>query len=263
MKEILIAVAVVGGTGLVFGCLLAFASMIFYVKQDERVTKIIEVLPGANCGSCGYAGCGAYAEAVVNGLAPVNGCSVGKGAVAQSIATVMGVEAGAVQDLKAKVMCAGNYNHAHYKYEYVGINDCLALSKLAGGSKSCPNGCLGMGTCTTVCQFGAISVQDGVAVVDEEKCTGCGACVRMCPKQVIALIPKDSPIQLNCSNTEKGAFANKHCSSSCIACRICERTCTHDAIHVENNLVRVDYEKCVGCGECAAKCPHHVIGIRN
>lgn len=261
MKEILLAVAIVGGTGLVFGCLLAFASMIFRVDQDERVSKIMEVLPGANCGACGFAGCSAYAEAVVNDGAAANLCGVGKGAVAQSIASIMGVEAGEVKELKAKVMCAGNYNSAKFKFEYVGVKDCLAASKLAGGVKACPNGCMGMGTCQTVCKFGAISIVDGVAVIDEEKCVGCGACVRKCPKQIIALIPKNSPIAVHCSNTEKGAYANQHCAASCIGCRQCERACPNEAIHVEDNLVKVDYDKCIGCGACAAKCPHKVITV--
>ncbi len=262
MNEIISAVLVVGGTGLIFGCLLAFASMVFHVKQDDRIDKISEILPGANCGACGYAGCNAYASAVVNDGAPVNACSVGKVAVSRAMASIMGVEAGSeAVSLVAHVMCSGDCNVAPRKFNYMGIPDCTSLVTVAGGDKECPNGCLGLGSCVSVCPFGAIAIKDGLAVVDSSKCTGCGKCVRKCPKQVITLVPANSKVFVNCSNTEKGGVAAKHCKASCIGCKICEKACIHDAIHINNNLATVDYNKCVSCGECAEKCPKHAIGI--
>lgn len=259
MKEIISAVLVVGGLGLIFGCLLAFAYKVFYVKEDERIERINEVLPGANCGACGYAGCSAYASAVVNDGAPVNACIVGKVNVAQSIANIMGVGVGSVESLVAKVHCAGDCDASHKKYTYMGVPDCISLSRLTFGDKDCPHGCLGLGTCMSVCKFDAIHIENGVAVVDTEKCTGCGSCVRKCPKQVIALVPKEKTVFVKCSSTEKGAVANKQCTASCIGCKMCEKTCPAGAMTVENNLAVIDYNKCIDCGACVKVCPKHAI----
>jgi electron transport complex protein RnfB len=263
MNGILAAVAVIGGIGLVFGCLLAFASIIFQVKTDERVEKIISVLPGANCGACGYAGCSAFAQAVAKGDAPVNGCAVGKQKVSSQIADIMGTDAViSVEKKVAKVLCNGNCNNAANKYEYYGIEDCVAASRLAGGAKMCPNGCLGLGTCIRHCKFGAISLVDGIAVVDSEKCTSCGMCVQACPKHIIELVPEKNASWVLCSNTEKGAFTRKYCTVGCIGCRMCEKNCPAGAIHVENNYAKIDYTKCIGCGACAEKCPAKAIHFK-
>ncbi|MBP3360812.1 MAG: RnfABCDGE type electron transport complex subunit B [Clostridia bacterium] len=263
MKEIIIPVLIVGGLGLLFGLLLAFASYIFAVKQDDRVEKISKVLPGANCGACGYAGCAAYAAAVVENGAPVNACSVGKAAVAEKVADIMGVKAEAAAERVAHVKCRGTCENTTAKYDYVGVQDCTALSKLAGGQKHCRNACLGFGTCTTVCAFDAISVHDGVASVNEELCTGCGACMGVCPHHVIELIPKSAKVRVNCSNIEKGQSANRHCKASCIGCRMCEKVCESDAIHVSDNVASIDYSKCTFCGKCSEKCPKKVISIKD
>lgn len=259
LQSILIAAAVVGGTGLVFGLILSIASFVFEVKKDERAEKVLAELPGANCGACGYAGCSAYADAVVLNGAPVNCCSVGKAPVAKKISEIMGVDAGEVVEKVAHVMCSGNCANVVYKYEYDGKRDCVSEAQLAGGAKACPSGCLGLGTCTTVCKFGAISVQDGVAVVDENKCTACGQCLRACPKSVIHFVPKNNNQRVVCHNPEMGKYVNQYCKSGCIGCKICEKNCPFDAIHVENNFAVIDYDKCKNCGICVQKCPRHVI----
>lgn len=259
MSEILIPVLVIGGLGLLFGLLLAFASVIFAVKQDERIDKILEALPGANCGACGYAGCSAYAGAVVNNGAPVNACPVGKQAVAEKIADIMGVNADGMLLRVAHVKCRGNCNNTEPKYDYVGESSCLALSKLAGGAKHCRNACLGYGSCVEVCAFDAISVKDGVAEVDIDKCEGCGACVGICPHNVIELIPTTVKVKINCSNKEVGKAANKHCKASCIGCKMCEKVCEFGAITVNDNCATIDYTKCTACGKCVEKCPKKVI----
>lgn len=260
--NILLSVAIVGGIGLIFGCLLTFSSFIFAVEKDERVDKIIEALPGANCGGCGYAGCAAYAEAVVRDGAPLNGCSVGKAAAAEKIAEIMGAEAEAAVSKTARVMCKGTCGSSADRFEYSGVEDCRAAARLGGGQKECPNGCLGFGTCARVCPFGAITVSDGAAVVDEEKCTACGSCIKVCPKHIIELVPSESAHWVECSNTERGAAVNKYCSVGCIGCKMCEKVCPAEAIRVENNLARIDYSLCVGCGACAEKCPKGVIHIK-
>ncbi len=262
MKEILFAVAVVGGLGLLFGFLLSFASVVFAVKTDDRIEKITETLPGANCGACGFAGCSAYADAIVKNGAPVNCCSVGKAPVAAKIGEIMGVEAGEVEECTARVMCGGVLNLANRKYEYMGIKDCVAASKLSGGAKECPYGCLGLGTCVSHCKFGAIEVIDGVAVVDEEKCQACGMCLRSCPKGIIEFVPKTNKEWVLCKNRDRGVLANKYCKVSCIGCKMCEKICPTGAVTVTDNLAHIDYTKCVSCGKCAEKCPRKIIKIR-
>ncbi len=258
MNSIIAAVAVVGGCGLIFGILLSVASFVFKVEKDERAERITEVLPGANCGACGYAGCGAYADAVIEG-APVNKCSVGKKAVADKIAEIMGVAAGEVEEMVAFVGCGGDCAHAKNKYEYEGEQSCVHAAKLAGGAKACPSGCLGLGTCVGTCPFGAISVHDGVAVVDPDKCTSCGKCIKACPKKLIRLIPKKKVPKVMCSNPEMGKFVNRYCDVGCIGCKLCEKNCPFGAIVVEDNHAKVDFEKCKSCGICAKKCPRNVI----
>ena len=259
MSEIIIPVLVIGGLGLLFGLLLAFASVIFAVDEDERIGKIQEVLPGANCGGCGYAGCSAYASAVVEGTAPVNACPVGKKKVADAIADIMGIAAEDVVPMVAHIRCNGTCESTQLKYEYVGVKDCGALAKLSGGHKHCRNACLGLGSCVEACILDAITLKDGVAEVDTEICVGCGACKKVCPHNVIEIIPKDAKVIVNCSNTEKAQSANRHCKASCIGCHLCEKNCEYDAIHVADNVASIDYSKCTGCGVCVEKCPKKVI----
>ena len=186
MNPILTAVCVVGAIGLLGGALLVIGSKVFAVTKDERAEEVELALPGANCGACGYAGCSAYAKAVAEG-APVNQCLAGGAAVAEKIAAIMGVEAGAATEYKAMIACQGDTAHTKKRYEYHGIPSCAACNVLYNGDSSCPFGCLGFGDCTRACKFGAIQVVDGVARVDEQKCTGCGACESVCPKRIIFL----------------------------------------------------------------------------
>lgn len=261
MNQIISAVLVVSVTGLLFGCLLAFASVIFAVKKDERTEQIAEALPGANCGGCGYAGCAAYAEAIVEKGAAVNLCSVGKAPVAEKIGEIMGCSVGETIEKTAMVMCSGVCGAATEKYRYKGVNDCGAASRLAGGAKVCLNGCLGLGSCVSVCDFGAISVCDGVAAVDPDKCASCGKCVEACPKGLIKLVQKNAAVHALCANTDKGAAVNKYCAAGCIGCKICEKNCPSGAVKVIDNHAVIDYEKCISCGVCAEKCPKKVIHI--
>ncbi len=259
MNQIISAILIVGGTGLLFGLILAFASFIFKVDEDERIEKITNVLPGANCGGCGFAGCSAYASAIVEGKAPLNSCSVGKEAVSQKIAEIMGASVEDAEPLVAHVMCGGTCDSANTKYEYSGINDCAAAAKLGGGQKSCPNGCLGFGSCAAVCPFGAIEIKDGIAHIIKEKCVACGKCVKKCPKHIIKLIPAKQKHIVNCSAVTPGPATMKNCTVGCVGCRLCEKNCPKEAVKVENNLAAINYSNCVDCGICAAKCPKKVI----
>ncbi len=260
LQDLLIPAVSIGGIGLVFGIILAVASKVFHVETDERIGKITEVLPSANCGGCGYAGCSAYAEAVVSGKASVNGCPVGGAAVAQKVAEIMGVSASSETQRKiAHVICSGGCNSE--KFEYHGISDCRAANRLANGDKSCAYACLGLGSCAAVCPFDAITVTDGHVNIREEKCTGCGKCVEECPKNIISLIPENAPYFVQCSSKNKGAVTRNVCEDGCIGCKICEKKCEFNAIEVYDNLAAIDYKKCTGCGACVEACPRKIIRL--
>ena len=259
MKEILIPVAILGGMGLLFGVLLGIASKIFTVKKDERISKIEEVLPGANCGGCGFAGCSAYAREVVENQAKISLCTAGGQKVSDEIAKIMGRSLEKQEKMVARVFCKGALDKANIKLEYVGTKDCFAANRMAGGPKECQYGCVGLGSCVSVCKFGAISAKDGVAVVDEEKCVACGACVKKCPKNLIRIVPQSKHHAVLCSNKDKGAIAKDLCKKSCIGCGICVKNCPNDAIKVENFLAKIDYDICWDCGVCAEKCPKKII----
>ena len=262
MNNILSAVLVLGIMGAVFGAVLAIASKVFAVKVDERLPLLKEALPGANCGGCGYAGCQAYAQAVLEGKAEIGLCAAGGAEASQKMAQIMGVEAEAFERKVAMVKCRG-HNHS-FKGEYEGIPDCRSAMFVTGdGPSACPNGCLGFGTCVSVCKFDAIHIEKGVARVDADKCTGCMQCVEACPRKVIVPVTYNTDIVIACSNLERGAYTRQVCDVGCVGCHLCEKQCEYDAIHVLNNLAVIDYSKCVSCGRCAAVCPRRLISDFN
>lgn len=263
MDLILKAVAALSGTGLAFGLLLALASKYLSVEQDERVPRIVEVLPNANCGGCGYAGCSAFAQAVADGAAPANGCTVGGNTVGQAVAEIMGVAFEAREPVRAYVRCRGTSGAAALRYAYAGEQDCRMAMRTSGGQKACSFGCLGFGTCVQACSFGAIDMQDGVARVDPEKCSGCGACVRACPKGLIGLIPVSAKYVVACRSQDKGAAMKAICSAGCIGCKLCEKNCEAGAVTITDNRAEIDYTKCTGCGVCAEKCPKKIILLKS
>ncbi len=259
MNGILYAVlwfAIMGG---VFGVLLAVASKLFHVEHDERIDAVTECLPGANCGGCGYAGCGQLAEKIVSGEAMSSACLACSQESAEKIAEIMGTEAAEVVRKRAHIRCEGGNCAAKKKYIYEGEHDCIAAMKLAGGDKLCAFACIGLGTCVDACKFDAISLKDGLASVDYTKCTGCGVCASVCPKKVIEIFPFEAAYFVNCSSLDKGVTTKNICEAGCIGCKLCEKVCESGAVKVENNLAVIDYDKCTECGKCADKCPRKII----
>ena len=257
--NILYAVIVLGVLAIVFGLILAVAAKVFEVEVDPRLPEIQAALAGANCGGCGYPGCGGCAEAILAGKAPVTACAPAGAEGAAKIAAIMGMAAPTGDKMVAHVLCNGGCN-AKDNFEYRGVIDCLAATKVCGGnSKACRYGCFGFGSCVAACKFDAIHVENGVAVVDKEKCTNCGACREACPHHLIVEVPYKQKVFVNCSNKDKGPAVTKVCADSCIACGMCERTCKFDAIHVVNNVAVIDYSKCKNCTMCAKACPRNAI----
>lgn len=252
-------ILILGIMGAAFGVLLGFAAKAFRVEKDERIEQVSELLAGANCGGCGYAGCSAYAEALCKGTANLSDCPSTKEDAKEKIAEILGVSAGTSSPKVAKVMCKGNCDNAVLMCEYEGITDCIAASRYGGGDKACSFGCIGYGTCVDVCQFDAIRIEDHVAYVDPKKCVGCGACVDICPQHTIQLVDASQRTFVKCMSHAKGAAMKNICSAGCIGCRICEKSCPKQAITITENLASINYDLCVNCGICASKCPKKII----
>ncbi len=259
MNSFIYPIIVLGGLGFLFAVLLSIASDVFAVEIDPKEEAVLAALPGANCGACGYPGCGGLAKAIANGEAPINACSVGGAESAEKIAEIMGGDAGDMEKQVAVVLCQGDCEKASNKYIFQGINDCRTQSYVQGGSKACSYGCLGCGTCKDVCEFGAIEIIDGIAVIDKEKCVSCGKCIEACPKNLIEFVPYSQEYIVKCKSQDKGKEVRSYCSTGCIGCQLCVKNCPKEAITFENNLAKIDYDKCINCSICAGKCPTKAI----
>lgn len=250
-----IAIASITLLGLIGGVLLVAAGHFFFVPEDIRSQKIQEALPSANCGACGYAGCSSYANAILAGSAPTNLCIPGGENCTTQLSEIMGVSAKAVSKRKAVVACQGTPEHRQRQYLYEGVQTCTACATLYNGDTTCEYGCLGYGDCTTACKFNAISIIDGIAVVDPEKCTGCGCCEEICPKKVIWIRQETTQPVVMCANHQRGILTKSACTAGCIGCFRCVRTCPEKSIKVSNNVARIDLDTCTGCQSCVAICP--------
>jgi len=253
------AIIILGALGLIYGLGLAFASKKFHVEVDPKIEAIVEALPSANCGACGYPGCAGYAEAIVMNDEELNKCAPGGAAVVSEIAEIMGKEASAAERKVAVIKCqSGGTNNTFFRYEYQGVPTCKAAVMINNGPNLCSWGCVFQNDCIAACQFDAISIdENGMRVVDKEKCTGCGACVKACPRNLIELAGEKKRVHILCSSHDKGAESRKVCGNktACIGCTLCVKKCPKDAIEMKNNLAVLNYDLCIMCGLCADVCP--------
>jgi len=255
----ILAIIIIGGLGLLYALVLAFASIKFHVEVDPKIEKIIAVLPGANCGACGQPGCGGYAEAIVNGGEAINKCAPGGSDCVVAIAKIMGIEANANERNVAVIHCqSGGKNNTFYKFEYNGVETCKAAVMVAEGPNLCNFGCVFQYDCIRACLFDALHTDDnGNIIVDKEKCTGCGACGKACPRNLIEMVPVSKRVHILCTSHDKGPVAKVSCGNqtACIGCTMCVKKCPVQAISMDNNLAILDYAKCINCGQCADVCP--------
>ncbi len=250
---------VLGAMGLLFGLGLAIAAKKFAVERDPRVEQINDLLPGANCGGCALPGCMAFAEAVVAGKAPANGCVAASASVNAKVAEAVG--AAITDDVRkiALVHCNGGHS-AQNAFQYHGPSKCASAILIMDGEKTCTYGCLGFGDCVDVCLFDAIVIgDDRIPIVDRKNCTGCGKCVDACPRNIIELWPVNREVVIACASLDKGGAARKACAVACIGCHKCAKICPVDAIEIEDFLARIDPEICTNCGLCRTECPTNAI----
>ncbi len=261
MSYIVIALIALGAIGLLAAVILYFVSQKFKVVEDDRIDLIEEILPGANCGGCGFPGCRGFADACVKAesLSALS-CPVGGNEVMTKVGVIMGMAVAEAEPMVSVLKCAGSCANRPKTSEYDGAKTCRIASSLYSGETDCAYGCIGFGDCEAVCKFDALHIdkETGLPVIDEEKCTACGACIKACPKHVLEMRkkgPKSRRIWVACSSLDKGGVAKKACSVACIGCGKCEKECNFGAIKIENNCAYIDFEKCKLCRKCVAVCP--------
>lgn len=257
---VLKAVAALSGIGVLTVALLATAAQKFQVEVDPNVERVLAALPGANCGACGNPSCFTAAEGIAAGRLAVDTCVAGGKKTAEAIAEILGQESVFVPVISVR-HCGGGVN-ARKAYEYGGLQSCSSVSRLAGGTLACSSGCFGLGDCVVACPFDAIVMDErGLPRIDASKCTGCGICVRECPRGILQLVSDESAIVVRCASHASAKERRAVCSMCCIGCKKCEKECPTGAIVVVDGLAVLDPEKCVGCLNCVAVCPQDCIDV--
>jgi len=262
--EMILPIISIAALALVFGGLLGFATKKFHVEVDPKVEQIQAILPGVNCGGCGLPGCGMFAQSVADGNAKYDGCPVAGADGAMAIAGVLGIEASASDRKVAFIKCNGVDDNVKKNYTYSGPRNCIAASQLAlGGYKACSYACIGLESCKNACPFDAVKMVDSIAEIDEVKCTACGKCVEVCPKKLIDIVSEKAKVRVMCNSKDKGKTVRENCRAGCIGCMLCQKACEAEAVIIENNIARIDYDKCTMCNACVGKCPTKAIKVMN
>ncbi len=259
INVIITSVIIVASIGLVVGLVLAIASIIMAVPKDEKAEAVLEVLPGANCGACGYSGCSGYAKALAHNKAENGLCSPGGEETIIAVAQVLGQSATQAIKTTAIVNCMGSLDNTKVCMNYQGIGTCKAGVQLYGGLKDCNFGCLGFGDCIKACEYNAIEVCNGVAVINEKNCKSCKKCVAVCPKSLISIVEVKPQAVVLCSNCDKGAKTRKDCKVGCIGCMKCKKVCPSNAVTITKFNATINPELCTGCFECVEQCPQKCI----
>lgn len=256
--EVFIPIGILTGLGLLFATILAVAYKKLRVYEDPRIEKVEEMLPGSNCGACSMPGCHAFAEKIVAKELNVSKCTVSSPSGIVSIAAYLGVDAGTEEKRVARLLCAGGINEAHNKASYKGgISTCRGEAVVAGGPKDCNWGCLGLGDCEKVCDFGAISMNsDGLPVVNPDKCTACNDCVEVCPKDLFVLQPVSQKLLVQCRSLLEGEQALEKCSVACNGCSKCVSDSTPGVIEIKNGLAVINYDmNALASADSTKRCP--------
>jgi Na+-translocating ferredoxin:NAD+ oxidoreductase RNF subunit RnfB len=259
MQTLIASISILGLLGLIAGTLLATASKIFAVKTDPRIEQVESLLPGSNCGACGYAGCRAYAEALIGGTDPTL-CKPGGEETVKQIAEIVGIKEFEITKEKAIILCGAGKELCVGRSEYNGERTCKAETNISGGGSACTYGCLSHGDCALVCPVDAIKVNPSLPpTIDREKCVGCGKCVDACPRNLIILEDENHKTFVLCKSNDKGAVVRKICKVGCIACRICVKQCPEGTMTMEGRIPVVHYEVGEPTEECIKKCPAKTI----
>ena len=256
MGPILISAAVMAGLGLSLALVLSLAAHAFHLQEDPRVESIVDILPGANCGGCGFAGCSDYAQAIVQRKAASTLCIGTETEDTQTINALVGLCEEPEERKVARIFCQGDMNKAHKRFAYAGAKDCRAAIMATGGDTACEYGCIGLGSCVRACPYLAMRMgPTGLPEVNTSVCTGCGKCMQVCPRNILRLLPRSQPTANLCSSPDKGKGVSQACTIGCIACGICIKECPHRAITMVDNLARIDPHTCAGTKTCVDKCP--------
>lgn len=265
-STVILSILTMLGLGVGFAFLLSFAYRYFKIEEDPQIKKIEELLPGLNCGTCGFGSCHAYAENVVKEEDLSNTCPVAGEEVADKIANIIGIEIKPITSLKAVVHCGGTIGNVKHLVEYSGVENCQAAQLIKGGFLACDYGCLGLGDCAKVCPVDGIEIVNGLARVDVKKCISCGKCVEVCPRDIISLeeIHNDELVKVVCSSNESGKEVKQVCKVGCIGCKLCEKKGPDGVFKVKNNLSQVDYKKAkqfTDWREVIEACPTNCISL--
>jgi Na+-translocating ferredoxin:NAD+ oxidoreductase RNF subunit RnfB len=256
MTIFLKSIIMLGSLGLILGVVLALIFQKLAIKTNDLVERIKLALPGSNCGICGFPGCEVYAEKIAKDSIALNRCLPGEPEAASKIAKILGKNVEIKEPMIAALTCQGGKVQCRERFIYDGGTDCRQAYILHGGNKSCVFGCVGLGHCASVCPFGAIKIdKNRLPIINERKCTGCGICVKECPKMTLRLIPRTKLVYLACVSKDKGKAVKDICSVGCFACSICIKVCPYDALNMENNLPVMDFSRCTDCVICVHKCP--------